>query len=229
MNVLVIEDDKRIAALVERALIGDGHRVTLAHNGCEGADLILTAKHDVVLLDVLLPGMDGFAVLEHVRSRNCKIPILMLTAVDAVPRIVHAFDLGADDYLVKPFILEILLARVSAIARRAVVPNPTITAGGITLDRSRRVAIRNGRDIALTRKQFELLETLMRRSGLITSREQLIEAGWGYVADVKENTLDVYIHGLRAKLEDLTDSESIKARKPLIRTIHGEGYMLVAA
>lgn len=229
MNVLVIEDDKRIASLVERALIGDGHRVTLAHNGREGADLILTTKHDVVLLDVLLPGMDGFAVLEHVRSRKCKTPVLMLTAVDAVPRIVHAFDLGADDYLVKPFILEILLARVSAIARRAVVPDTTITAGGITLDRNRRVAIRNGRDIALTRKQFELLETLMRRSGLITSREQLIEAGWGYVADVKENTLDVYIHGLRAKLEDLTDSESNEARKPLIRTIHGEGYMFVAA
>src|SRR5215469_16843655 len=228
MNVLVIEDDKRIASLVERALIGDGHRVTLAHNGREGADLILTAKHDVVLLDVLLPGMDGFAVLEHVRSRHCKTPILMLTAVDAVPRIVHAFDLGADDYLVKPFILEILLARVSAIARRLpTASEAVVSAGGITLDRSRRVAIRDGRDIPLTRKQFELLETLMRRCGLITSRELLIEAGWGCVADVKENTLDVYIHGLRAKLEDLTDSQSSEARKPLIRTIHGEGYMFV--
>jgi DNA-binding response OmpR family regulator len=229
MNVLVIEDDKRIASLVERALIGDGHRVTLSHNGREGADRILSAKYDAVLLDVLLPGMDGFAVLEYVRSRNCKTPILMLTAVDAVPRIVHAFDLGADDYLVKPFILEILLARVSAIARRAAAPETTVSAGDITLDRSRRVAIRKGRDIPLTRKQFELLETLMRRSGLITSREQLIEAGWGYVADVKENTLDVYIHGLRAKLEHLTDSQPNEARKPLIRTIHGEGYMFVAA
>jgi DNA-binding response OmpR family regulator len=229
MNVLVIEDDKRIASLVERALIGDGHRVTLSHNGREGADRILSAKYDAILLDVLLPGMDGFAVLEHVRSRHCKTPILMLTAVDAVPRIVHAFDLGADDYLVKPFIREILLARVSAIARRAAVPETTVSAGDITLDRSRRVAIRKGRDIPLTRKQFELLETLMRRSGLITSREQLIEAGWGYVADVKENTLDVYIHGLRAKLEDLTNSQPNETRKPLIRTIHGEGYMFVAA
>jgi DNA-binding response OmpR family regulator len=177
MNVLVIEDDKRIAALVERALIGDGHRVTLSHDGREGTDLILASRYDAVLLDILLPGMDGFKVLEHVRSRHCKTPILMLTAVDAVPRIVHAFDLGADDYLVKPFILEILLARVSAIARRAGAAEAAVlvSAGGITLDRSRRVAIRNGRHIPLTRKQFELLETLMRRAGLITSREQLIE------------------------------------------------------
>jgi len=225
MNVLVIEDDKRIASLVERALIGDGHRVTLSHNGREGADMLLAAKYDAALLDILLPGMDGFEVLERVRARHCKTPVLVLTAVDTVPRILHAFDLGADDYLVKPFILEILLARVSAIARRVSTPEQiSISAGGVTLDRSRRVAIRHGKDIPLTRKQFELLETLMRRSGLITSREQLIEAGWGYVADVKENTLDVYIHGLRAKLGDQDD-----ANRPLIRTVHGAGYMFIAA
>jgi DNA-binding response OmpR family regulator len=225
MNVLVIEDDKRIASLVERALIGDGHRVTLSHNGREGADMLLARKYDAALLDILLPGMDGFEVLERVRAKHCKTPVLVLTAVDAVPKILHAFDLGADDYLVKPFILEILLARVSAIARRVSTPEQTaISVGGVTLDRSRRVAIRHGKDIPLTRKQFELLETLMRRSGLITSREQLIEAGWGYVADVKENTLDVYIHGLRAKLGDQDD-----VNRPLIRTVHGTGYMFVAA
>jgi two-component system copper resistance phosphate regulon response regulator CusR len=227
MNVLVIEDDKRIASLVERALIGDGHRVTLSHNGREGAEMLLAGRYDAALLDILLPGMDGFEVLERVRARHCKTPVLVLTAVDVVPRILHAFDLGADDYVVKPFILEILLARVSAIARRVATPEQTaISAAGVTLDRSRRVAIRHGKDIPLTRKQFELLETLMRRSGLITSREQLIEAGWGYVADVKENTLDVYIHVLRAKLEDQEDSD---AKRPLIRTVHGSGYMFVAA
>src|SRR5258708_19574489 len=124
MNVLVIEDDKRIAGLVERALIGDGHRVTLSHNGSEGADLLLAAKYDAALLDILLPGMDGFAVLERVRGRHCKTPVLVLTAVDTVPKILHAFDLGADDYLVKPFILEILLARVRSIARLASLPHP---------------------------------------------------------------------------------------------------------
>jgi DNA-binding response OmpR family regulator len=224
MNVLVIEDDKRIAGLVERGLRENGHEVVLSHNGREGAEMMLNGRYDAALLDIYLPGMDGFEVLEQVRARRCKTPILMLTAVDAVPKILQAFDLGADDYLIKPFLLEILLARVSAIARRmqpAVEP-PVVLAGGITLDRSRRVAIRGGKEIYLTRKQFELLDALMRRSGLVTSRDQLIEAGWGYLADVKENTLDVYIHGLRAKLEDKTHD-----KLPLIRTIHGTGYMFV--
>jgi DNA-binding response OmpR family regulator len=224
MNVLVIEDDIRIADLVERALTEDGHNVAISHNGREGADLLLSRKFDAALLDIFLPEMDGFAVLEQVRAKHCKTPILVLTAVDAVPKILHAFDMGADDYLVKPFILEILLARVSAIARRvATAELPQATARGVTLNRSRRVAIRHGKEIALTRKQFELLETLIRRPGLITTRDQLIEAGWGQAADVKENTLDVYIHGLRSKLEDQSDEG-----QTLIKTIHGAGYMFVA-
>jgi two-component system copper resistance phosphate regulon response regulator CusR len=231
MNVLVIEDDKRIASLVERALLEEGHTVTLSHNGRDGAHLLLAGKFEAALLDVLLPGMGGLEILETVRERRCKTPILMLTAVDAVPQIVRAFDLGADDYLVKPFILEILLARLSAIARRlpSAASERNVTAGGITLDRGRRIASYDGRDIPLTRKQFELLEVLMRRAGLITTREELIEAAWGYVADVKENTLDVYIHGLRAKLDDLVAANAESVKLPAIRTIHGEGYMFVAA
>jgi two-component system OmpR family response regulator len=225
MNVLVIEDDNRIASLVERALTEDGHRVAVSHNGREGADLLLSRKFDAALLDIFLPEMDGFEVLEQVRARHCKTPILVLTAVDTVPKILRAFDMGADDYLVKPFILEILLARVSAIARRVMTAElPPVTARGVTLDRNRRLAIRHGKEIALTRKQFELLETLIQRPGLITTREQLIEAGWGLAADVKENTLDVYIHGLRSKLEDPSDKG-----QTLIRTIHGSGYMFVVA
>jgi DNA-binding response OmpR family regulator len=221
MNVLVIEDDSRIAHLVDRALTEDGHRITISDNGREGADMLLSGRFDAALLDILLPEMDGFEVLREVRANQCRTPILVLTAVDAVPKIVHAFDLGADDYLVKPFILEILLARVGAIARRiSMLESPTEAVGGLTLDRSRRLAIRNGKEIALTRKQFELLETLMRHKGLITTREQLIEAGWGNATEVKENTLDVYIHGLRSKLEDQSDKG-----QPLIKTIHGSGYM----
>jgi DNA-binding response OmpR family regulator len=224
MNVLVIEDDSRIADLVERALTEDGHRVSVSHNGREGANMLLSGRFDAALLDIFLPEMDGFQVLQQVRAKQCKTPILVLTAVDAVPKILQAFDLGADDYLVKPFILEILLARVSAIARRvATIERSVATAGGVTLDRSRRTAIRHGKEIALTRKQFELLETLIRHEGFITTREQLIEAGWGRTADVKENTLDVYIHGLRSKLEDQNDKG-----QPLIKTIHGSGYMFVA-
>jgi len=224
MNVLVIEDDNRIANLVDRALTEDGHHVAVSDNGREGAEMLLSGRFDAALLDILLPEIDGFEVLRRVRTGHCKTPILVLTAVDAVPKIVEAFDLGADDYLVKPFILEILLARVGAIARRIASSEPTVNiARDVKLDRSRRIAVRNGKEIALTRKQFELLETLMRHRGLITTREQLIEAGWGHTADVKENTLDVYIHGLRSKLENDSD------KGPLIKTIHGSGYMFVTA
>jgi len=146
MNVLVVEDDNRIADLVERALTEDGHSVAVSHNGREGAQMLLSGRFDAALLDILLPDMDGFEVLEQVRAKHCKTPILVLTAVDAVPKILQAFDLGADDYLVKPFILEILLARVGAIARRiAAIEAPLANAGGVTLDRGRRVAIRLGK------------------------------------------------------------------------------------
>lgn len=222
MNVLLIEDDKRIAGLVERGLREEGHSVSTSYDGVEGAAMMLGGEYDAALLDVYLPGMDGFQVLETVRSRHCRTPILMLTAVDAVPKVLRAFDLGADDYLVKPFLLKILLARVGAIARRGQpVQNPLLQAGVVTLDRKRRLATRDNRQIPLTRKQTELLDVLMRRSGLVTSREELIEAAWDDATAVKENTLDVYIHSLRSKLEDRSES------KPLIRTVHGTGYIFV--
>ncbi|MBT9332307.1 response regulator transcription factor [Acidipila sp. 4G-K13] len=222
MNVLLIEDDRRIAELVERGLREDGHCVSVSHNGTEGAAMMLEGEYDAALLDILLPGMDGFAVLEKVRSQRCRTPILVLTAIDAVPKVLEAFDLGADDYLVKPFLLEILLARVGAIVRRVQPTVPAVLqAGGVTLDRSRRLAIRNGKQIPLTRKQMELLEVLMRRGGLVTSREELIEAGWGSATETRENTLDVYIHSLRNKLEEKSEN------RPLIRTIHGIGYTFV--
>src|SRR5271168_5315550 len=136
MNVLLIEDDKRIAGLVERGLREDGHQVAVTHNGSEGAEMMLAGEYDAALLDILLPGMDGLAVLEKVRSRRCMTPILMLTAVDAVPKLLEAFDLGADDYLVKPFLLEILLARVTAIVRRgqSTPLPPLLQVGDLILD-----------------------------------------------------------------------------------------------
>lgn len=220
MNVLLIEDDKRIAALVERGLKEDGHSVSISYSGTEGAQMMLEREYDVALLDILLPGMTGLAVLEQVRARRCTTPILMLTAVDSVPKVLEAFDLGADDYLVKPFLLEILLARVKAITRRSKSAMPSILkAGGITLDCTQRIAVRDGLTVALTRKQVALLEVLMCRCGLVTSREELIEAGWGAADKVKENTLDVYIHSLRNKLKDDSGSQ------PLIRTVHGTGYI----
>jgi two-component system OmpR family response regulator len=224
MNVLVIEDDRKISSLLERGLSEHGHRVSIAGNGREGAEMMVSGAYDVALLDILLPGIDGLAVLERVRAKRCKTAIMMLTAVDTVPKILEAFDLGADDYLVKPFLLEILLARLTAIARRgqSTAP-PLLQVSDLILDRSRRSVRRNGSSIHMTRKQFDLLELLMRRSGLVTTREDLIEAAWGYLADVKENTLDVYVHGLRSKLEMESCQQQIT-----IRTVHGTGYMLVA-
>jgi len=224
MNILVIEDDRKIASLLERGLSEHGHRVSTSFNGPEGAAMMVRGEYDAALLDILLPGLDGLAVLEQVRAKRCKTAIMMLTAVDSVPKILEAFDLGADDYLVKPFLLEILLARLAAITRRglAVAP-PILQVGDLILDRSRRSVRKDGRAIHLTRKQFGLLELLMRRNGLVTTRADLIEAAWGYLADVKDNTLEVYVHGLRAKLELQSDHQQTR-----IRTIHGTGYMLVA-
>jgi two-component system OmpR family response regulator len=224
MNVLVIEDDRKIASLLERGLSEHGHLVSVSGNGREAAEMMLGGGYDAALLDILLPGIDGLAVLERVRAKRCKTAIMMLTAVDTVPKILEAFDLGADDYLVKPFLLEILLARLTAIVRRGQsTPPPLLQVGDLILDRSRRSVRRDGRSIHLTRKQFDLLELLMRRSGLVTTREDLIEAAWGYLADVKDNTLDVYVHGLRAKLEPQSDHQQIT-----IRTVHGTGYMFLA-
>ena len=224
MNVVVLEDDRRIASLLERGLTENGHQVSVSANGRDGAQMMMDGGYDAALLDIMLPGMDGLAVLHQVRSKRCKTPIMMLTAMDSVSKIVEAFDLGADDYLVKPFMLEILLARLGAISRRHQADEPAeVHAGGLCLDRSRRTVLQNGCPIHLTRKQFDLLEALMRRCGRVTSREDLIEAGWGYLADVKHNTLEVYVHGLRAKLERQLDG-----KQELIRTVHGAGYMLVA-
>lgn len=221
MNVLVIEDDRRISGLIERGLSENGHRVSAAYNGHDGVEMMLHGGYDAVLLDILLPGMNGMAVLEQVRSKRCKTAVMVLTAVDTVPTILRAFDLGADDYLVKPFLLEILLARLGAIARRQQASEPlALQVGDLVLDRGRRTVLQDGHPIHLTRKQFDLLELLMRRHGLVASREDLIEAGWGYLADVKGNTLDVYVHGLRAKLECNRNRQG-----PTIRTVHGVGYM----
>jgi two-component system, OmpR family, response regulator len=222
MNVLVIEDDRRIASLIQRGLSENGHRVSLAGNGREGAAKLVAGQFDAALLDILLPEMDGLAVLEHARAKRCKTAVMMLTAVDMVPSILRAFDLGADDYVVKPFLLEILLARLAAIVRRRQSADPPVLqVGDLTLDRARCAVMQNGAAIQLTRKQFDLLEVLMRRHGLVTSRNDLIEAGWGYLADVKDNTLDVYVHGLRAKLESAAGLPRTR-----IRTVRGVGYML---
>jgi two-component system copper resistance phosphate regulon response regulator CusR len=172
---------------------------------------------------MMLPGMDGFAVLRKVRAERSSVPILVLSARDKMADVIRGLDLGADDYIVKPFLIEVLLARIRAISRRGPISQPSVlTVGNCTLDRSRRAILRGGDEVPLTMKEFMLLELLMRRANSVVTRDQLIEAGWGFDADVKDNSLEFYIYSLRAKV-------SPRGCPRLIRTIRGLGYTMSSA
>lgn len=223
MNVLLIEDDHRLAGVVRQGLAEDGHQVHTARRGDEGLSLIGSCHFDAVVLDLMLPVMDGFTVLQRARQSEHRVPILVLTARDSMADVVRGLDLGADDYLTKPFQLEVLLARVRAVGRRGPIAQPSVLrAGDCVLDRSRRVVIRKGEDVPLTRKEYVLLELLMRRANSVVTRDQLIEAGWGYDRDVSENSVEFYIHSLRSKLGPRNDAS-------MIRTVRGLGYCLSAS
>ncbi len=161
MNVLVIEDDKRIAGILRMGLLEDGHQVELSYRGDEGRDLVTSEHFDVVVLDIMLPGLDGFSILKRARTAKCAVPILMLTAKNSMMDIVHGLDLGADDYLTKPFHLEVFLARVRAVGRRGDIPQlPRLSVGDLVLDRSNRMALRGEERIELTKKEYVVLETV---------------------------------------------------------------------
>jgi DNA-binding response OmpR family regulator len=220
MNVLVIEDDRRIANVLEQGLLEDGHQVYVTHRGDEAHDLIASQHFDVVVLDIMLPGADGIEVLKKVRTEKCDIPILLLTARDSMPEIVRGLDAGADDYITKPFQLEVLLARIRAVGRRGQIAQlPELVVGTLTLDRTQRIAQRCSQSITLTQREYALLELMMRRSPQIVSRAQLVEAGWGYEADVSDNNIDFHVHSLRAKLH-------IDGQASMIRTVRSIGYTM---
>jgi len=220
MNVLVIEDDRRIADVLEQGLLEDGHQVFITRRGDEAYDLIASQHFDVVVLDIMLPGADGIEVLKKVRAEKCDIPILLLTARDSMPEIVRGLDAGADDYITKPFQLEVLLARIRAVGRRGQIAQlPQLVVGTLTLDRNQRIAHRCDQSIALTQREYALIELLMRRSPQIVSRAQLVEAGWGYDADVSDNNIDFHVHSLRSKLH-------IEGQGSIIRTVRSVGYTM---
>jgi DNA-binding response OmpR family regulator len=222
MNVLVIEDDKRIANVLRMGLLEDGHQVELAHRGDEGRDLLIGGDFDVAVLDIMLPGLDGFSILKHVRMARHGMPILMLTAKDTMTDIVHGLDLGADDYLTKPFHLEVFLARVRAVGRRKHISQmPRLTVGNLSLDRGSHMVYRGEERIELTKKEYVILELLMRRANCVVTREQIIRAGWGYDADVRDNSIDFFLHSLRNKI-NRKDGLSV------IRTVRSLGYLLEA-
>lgn len=221
MNVLSIEDDRRIAKLLRQALEEEGHHVTHVDNGGDGEEHILSARYDLVVLDLMVPKVDGIEVLRRVRKARSRTPILVLSARNEMTEVIRALDLGADDYLTKPFHLDMLLARVRAVGRRGAIPEmPSLEIGDLALDRGRRELRKAGVAIELTRLEFSLLESLMRRAGRPVTREKLIEAGWGLGAEVSQNSLEFQIHSLRGKL-DGPESAGVRGQ---IRTLRGIGY-----
>jgi DNA-binding response OmpR family regulator len=220
MHILVVEDDSRMAALLRDSLTEDGQFVTLAHDGVTALDLALSYRFDVIVLDVMLPRLDGLAVAHGIRKAHNQTPILMLTARDTPADIVKALDEGADDYLVKPFSLEVLLARIRAVSRRGPIPQAVcLQAGDLLLNTATREVTRSGSQITLTRREYSLLECLMRRKSRVVSRQQIVETVWGFNSEIEENTLEAFIRLLRNKLDNGSSTK-------LIHTIRGVGYSL---
>ncbi len=220
MKLLVIEDESRLAGLLRKGLTEEGHTVTCASDGAEGLALASDYEFDVIILDIMLPKLNGYEVAKRLRSEKITTPILMLTAKDSVLDVVRGLDLGADDYLTKPFSFDELLARLRAVKRRALVAkDPHLRVADLVLDPASREVLRAEQRIPLTRTEYSLLERLMYRSGKVVSRRSLIESVWGFDRDIEENTLDAFMHLLRNKID-------APGRPKLIHTVRGVGYMI---
>ncbi|ASR48377.1 response regulator transcription factor [Paenibacillus kribbensis] len=222
-TVLIIDDDEKIVSMLRRGLAFEGYEVLTAANGAEGLNKMLTAEPDVVVLDVMMPQVDGFEVCRRMREGGSTVPVLMLTAKDEVENRVKGLDLGADDYLVKPFALEELLARVRALLRRKTEQQDNngnrLTFEDLQLDNESREVFRGGNRLELTAKEFELLHLFMQNPKRVLSRDLIMDKIWGYDYSGESNVLEVYIAMLRQKTEQ-------DGGKRLIRTIRGAGYIL---
>ena len=220
MRILIVEDDTQMAAVLRKGLAEEGHSAAVANTGPDGLAMAGAADFDVIVLDVMLPGLDGFAVARQLRRANNRTPILMLTARDAAADVIAGLDAGADDYLTKPFPFEVLLARVRAVARRGpVVQGVALRVADLTLDPATREVARAGDALPLTRTEYSLLEFLMRRAGHVVAREALIAGVWGYDREIEDNTLDAFVRLLRQKVDG-------GGRPRLIHTVRGVGYCI---
>lgn len=220
MRVLIVEDERRMAEALKKGLAAENHSVSLAFDGHVGLEFASTLEFDVIVLDLMLPGIDGFHLARRLRKNQDPTPILMLTARDAVPDIVKGLDAGADDYLTKPFSFEVFLARLRSLARRGLVPRPTcLEVGNLSLDPATHNVVRGNAQIHLSPTEFRLLEFLMRRAGRVVSRNTIVQAVWDLHEEVEDNTLDVFIRLLRSKV-DRDDKHK------LIQTVRGSGYMI---
>lgn len=220
MKILVVEDERKTAAYLKRGLEENGFVIDLAENGEDGAHLARTQTYELIILDVLLPGRDGWSVIADLRRQEISTPVLFLTARDAVRDRVKGLELGADDYLVKPFDFSELLARTRSILRRGPVRRtPVLGLADLELDLGRHRARRGGRALDLTPKEFQLLSLLLQRSGEVLSRTLIAEQVWDINFESDSNVVEVHMRRLRSKVDDPFD-------KKLIHTVRGVGYVL---
>jgi heavy metal response regulator len=220
MRLLVVEDEKKVASFIKQGLEEEGYAVDVALNGEEGLGMALDRVHDLVILDISLPKMDGFQVLKKLRQQKVNTPVLLLTVRATIEDKVLGLDAGADDYLTKPFAFQELVARVRALLRRRAEAGPAILQiGELSLDPARRIVSRGGEKIDLTSKEFALLEYFMRNPGRVLTRTMIIEHVWNYDFDTMTNIIDVYVNYLRKKIESGPGAK-------LIHTVRGVGYVL---
>ena len=220
MRILLVEDDKNVTRFVSKGLKENLFLVDLAKDGEEGFELIIQEKFVLIILDILLPKMDGWEVLQKIREKGIETPVIILTARDSTPDVVKGLNLGADDYLIKPFSFSELLARMRAILRRGKIQRPTeLKVANLVLNQMTREVYRDTVRIDLTSKEYALLEYFMQNTGLILTRTMLLEAVWDYNFDPMTNVIDVHINHLRNKIDrDFTPK--------LLHTIKGVGYVL---
>ncbi len=222
MRILVVEDERRIAAFIKRGLEEERYAVDVAYDGEEALDWTAVVDYDLIVLDVLLPKKDGIQVCRELRTQGNQVPILMLTARDAIEDRVRGLDSGADDYLVKPFAFQELLARIRALLRRSgEVKTTRLQVGDLVLDTITHRATRGGRVIELTAREYALLELLMRHPGQVLTRTQIAEHVWNYDFLTTSNVVDVYIRYLRRKIDK-------GAEVKLLQTMRGVGYKIEA-
>lgn len=219
MRILVVEDERRMASLLKRGLTEEGHQVFIAHEGTEGFEMARSAEFDVLVLDVMLPGMDGLAIARRLRELHNQTPVLMLTARDTAASVIAGLDAGADDYLTKPFAFDIFLARVRAVSRRGAIPRALcLQIADLKLDPSTRRVTRGEQPVSLTPREFSLLELLMRNHGRVITRDTILESVWGFDSDVAGNTIEAFVRLLRLKIDT--------SEPKLIHTVRGVGYVM---
>jgi heavy metal response regulator len=223
MRILVVEDDKGTARFIQKGLSEEGFMTDVVYGGEDGQFMASTQIYDLIILDVMLPEINGFEVLRTIRQKGVSTPVLFLTAKDEKEDIIHGLDLGADDYLVKPFAFAELLARIRAVLRRGQPGEPIkkLIVGDLVLDRVTRQACRGDKIIELTAKEFQLLEYMMRNKGQILTKTMILDRVWGYDFDTQSNIIEVHVNRLRAKVDKDFNTK-------LINTVRGVGYVIKA-